>query len=54
MWRMVGVPNGMAVKVGGLGEVFVLRSLFTIIALLAVFALFAPGALSHLELWADG
>jgi len=54
MWRMVGVPNGIAVKVGGLGEVVVLRSLFTVVALIAMFALFAPTALAHLELWASG
>jgi hypothetical protein len=40
--------------VGGPGEVFVLRTLFTIVSLIAVFALFAPHALARLELWADG
>jgi membrane-bound metal-dependent hydrolase YbcI (DUF457 family) len=42
MWRMVGVPDGMAVRVGGPGEVFVLRTLFAVVALMAIGALFAP------------
>jgi membrane-bound metal-dependent hydrolase YbcI (DUF457 family) len=56
MWRMVGVPNGVAVKVGGTGEVLVLRTLFMVVALLAVFGLFAPHLLHRLDLdvWADG
>jgi membrane-bound metal-dependent hydrolase YbcI (DUF457 family) len=49
MWRMIGVPNGIAVKVGGPGEVFVLRTLFTIIALLAVFGLFYPSVLHRFD-----
>jgi membrane-bound metal-dependent hydrolase YbcI (DUF457 family) len=56
MWRMVGVPNGMAVRVGGRGEVLVLRSLFTLIAVLSVCGMFAPHLLQRLDLdaWADG
>jgi membrane-bound metal-dependent hydrolase YbcI (DUF457 family) len=50
MWRMVGIPNPIAVKVGGTGEVVVLRTLFTVVALLAVFALFYPGVLRHLDI----
>ncbi|MDT5043475.1 MAG: hypothetical protein QOE51_4460 [Actinoplanes sp.] len=42
MWKMVGIPNSIAVKVGGPGEVIVLRVLFTIVALLAVFGLIYP------------
>jgi membrane-bound metal-dependent hydrolase YbcI (DUF457 family) len=49
MWRMIGVPNGIAVKVGGPGEVFVLRTLFTIIAVLAVFGLFYPSVLHRFD-----
>jgi len=49
MWRMIGVPDGIAVKVGGPGEVFVLRTLFTIIALLAVFGLFYPSVLHRFD-----
>ena len=56
MWRMIGVPNGIAVRVGGPGEVVVLRTLFTLISLIAVFGLFAPHVLQRLDLdaWADG
>ena len=49
MWRMVGIPNGIAVKVGGRGEVLVLRTLFTIIALLAIFGLAYPSVLQRFE-----
>jgi membrane-bound metal-dependent hydrolase YbcI (DUF457 family) len=49
MWRMVGVPDGIAVKVGGPGEVFGLRTLFAIIALMAIGALFAPGLVHRFE-----
>jgi membrane-bound metal-dependent hydrolase YbcI (DUF457 family) len=52
MWRMVGVPNGIAVRVGGPGEVFVLRTLFAIIALVAIGALFAPNLLHRFSLGA--
>jgi hypothetical protein len=56
MWRMVGVPDGIAVKVGDPGEVVVLRTLFTIIALVAIGALFAPTVVHRLDLdvWAGG
>nr|BFE74999.1 hypothetical protein GCM10020092_083000 [Actinoplanes digitatis] len=56
MWRMVGIPNGMAVKVGGKGEVLVLRTVFTLVALLSIFGMFAPHLLNQLDLdtWADG
>ncbi|GAA0804442.1 metal-dependent hydrolase [Spirilliplanes yamanashiensis] len=35
MWRMIAVPSGMAVKVGGTVEVVVLRGAFTVISVLA-------------------
>ena len=55
MWRMVGVPNGMAVRVGGKTETVVLRTVFTVIALLSIAAMFAPGLLHRFEpdAWAD-
>lgn len=55
MWRMVSVPDNLAVRVGGKIETIVLRGAFTIVALLAIAAMFAPGLLNHLELdtWAD-
>ncbi|WP_433378196.1 metal-dependent hydrolase [Actinoplanes sp. CA-142083] len=54
MWRMVGVPNGIAVRVGGKTETIVLRTAFTVVALLAIAAMFAPGLLHRFELdaWA--
>ena len=54
MWRMIGVPNGIAVKVGGKVETIVLRSAFTVIALLAIAGMFAPNLLQQFELdtWA--
>jgi membrane-bound metal-dependent hydrolase YbcI (DUF457 family) len=56
MWRMIGVPDGVAVKAGGPAEVFVLRMLFTIVSLLAAFGMFGPQLLPHLDLdvWAGG
>jgi membrane-bound metal-dependent hydrolase YbcI (DUF457 family) len=56
MWRMIGVPNGVAIKVGGKGEVLVLRTVFTVIAVLSVVGMFAPHVLDRLDLdvWADG
>jgi len=53
---MVGIPNGLAVRVRGTMEVFVLRTAFTLVSLLAIVAMFAPGLLHRLEpdLWADG
>jgi len=56
MWRMVGIPNGLAVRVRGTMEGFVLRTAFTLVSLLAIAAMFAPGLLHRLEpdLWADG
>ncbi|MFF5292160.1 metal-dependent hydrolase [Paractinoplanes globisporus] len=55
MWRMVGVPNGIAVKVGGKMETIVLRTAFTVVALLAIAAMFAPNLLHRIDLnaWAD-
>jgi hypothetical protein len=51
---MIGVPNGVAVKVGGKVETVVLRTAFTLIALLAVAGMFAPNLLQQFELdaWA--
>jgi membrane-bound metal-dependent hydrolase YbcI (DUF457 family) len=55
MWRMIGVPNGLAVRVGGKTETIVLRTAFTLVALLAIAAMFAPGLLHRFEFdaWAD-
>ena len=55
MWRMIGIPNSMAVKVGGKVEVVVLRTTFTLISLLSIAGLFVPGVLERLNLdaWAS-
>jgi membrane-bound metal-dependent hydrolase YbcI (DUF457 family) len=56
MWRMIGIPNRIAVKVGGKVETVVLRTAFTIIAVLAVAGIFAPQLLHRFapQLWAKG
>ena len=56
MWRMIGIPDPMAVRVGGRTEVFVLRALFGLVSILALPAMFAPGVLHRLSpaVWADG
>lgn len=50
LWRMVGVPNGMAIRVGGKVETVVLRTAFIVISLIAVAGIFAPGLLQRFEL----
>lgn len=42
MWRMVGIPNAIALKVGGKVEVVLLRGTFTVVSLLAAGALLLP------------
>jgi membrane-bound metal-dependent hydrolase YbcI (DUF457 family) len=50
MWLMVGVPNKMAVKVGGKVEVVVLRTVFTVVSLLAAAGLAAPSVLRRFNI----
>lgn len=45
MWRMVGVPDPLALTVGGRVETLVLRSAFTLVSLAAVAGLAAPALL---------
>lgn len=45
MWRMIGVPNAIAVEVGGRVETIVLRTAFTVIAVLAGAGLVGPAVL---------
>ncbi len=52
MWRMIGIPNIMAVKVGGKVETVVLRTAFTLVSLLSIAALFAPRILHRIDLGA--
>jgi membrane-bound metal-dependent hydrolase YbcI (DUF457 family) len=49
MWRMIGVPNSLAVKVGGTVEVVVLRTAFSIVSVLAALGLMAPAVLSRFD-----
>jgi membrane-bound metal-dependent hydrolase YbcI (DUF457 family) len=49
MWRMIGVPDGLAVRVGGRMETLVLRTAFTLIALVSIAAMFFPGVLHRFE-----
>ena len=50
MWRMIGVPDSIAVKVGGTVEVVVLRTLFTVVSVLAAVGLVAPTVLQRFNL----
>ncbi|AGL15819.1 metal-dependent hydrolase [Actinoplanes sp. N902-109] len=50
MWRMIGIPNRIAVQVGGKTETVVLRTIFTVIAILAVAGMFAPHVLHQFNL----
>ncbi len=49
MWRMIGVPNAIALKVGGRMET-VLRGAFAIVSVLAALALAAPTILHQFEI----
>ncbi|WIM98306.1 metal-dependent hydrolase [Actinoplanes oblitus] len=55
MWRMVGIPNQFAVKVGGKTETVVLTTAFTVISLVSLLGLFAPAVLErfNLDVWAS-
>jgi membrane-bound metal-dependent hydrolase YbcI (DUF457 family) len=50
MWRMIGIPNAIAVKVGGKVEVLVLRGVFTIISILSAAGLAAPSLLHRFNI----
>jgi membrane-bound metal-dependent hydrolase YbcI (DUF457 family) len=50
MWRMIGVPDSMAVEVGGRVEVLVLRGVFTVVSVLAVLGLLAPSVLRRFDI----
>ncbi|GLY07430.1 membrane protein [Actinoplanes sp. NBRC 101535] len=55
MWMMFGIPNSMAVKVGGKVEVVILRGVFTFVALISIAGLFVPSLLQrfNLDIWAS-
>ena len=50
MWRMIGIPNKYAVKVGGKVEVLVLRSVFTALSVLSAAGLLAPSVLRRFDI----
>ncbi|SDZ12319.1 LexA-binding, inner membrane-associated putative hydrolase [Micromonospora pattaloongensis] len=50
MWKMVGIPNQLAVKVGGTVETVVLRGAFTVISLLSAAGLLAPSVLRRFNI----
>jgi membrane-bound metal-dependent hydrolase YbcI (DUF457 family) len=50
MWRMIGVPNAMAVRVGGTVEVVVLRTVFGVLSILAALGLIAPTVLRRFDI----
>jgi membrane-bound metal-dependent hydrolase YbcI (DUF457 family) len=45
MWRNIGVPDAVAVRVGGKVEIFVLRTLFFLVSSASGLALLAPALL---------
>jgi membrane-bound metal-dependent hydrolase YbcI (DUF457 family) len=50
MWRMIGIPNAIAVEVGGTVEVVILRVAFTIVAILSAAGLAAPSLLRRFKI----
>ncbi len=48
-WRMIGVPDALAVRAGGKVEVLLLRGAFTLVALLAAARLLAPSWLRDVD-----
>jgi membrane-bound metal-dependent hydrolase YbcI (DUF457 family) len=50
VWRNIGVPDAIAVEVGGTVEVLVLRAAFTVVAVLAALALTVPAARARYNL----
>ena len=50
LWRTIGVPDAVAVKVGGKVEVLVLRTLFTAIAVISGFSLLGPALLRRFDI----
>jgi membrane-bound metal-dependent hydrolase YbcI (DUF457 family) len=50
MWKMVGVPNAIAVSVGGRVERILLRGVFTLVSLAAALGLAAPAILEKFDI----
>lgn len=51
MWHMVGLPDPVAIKAGGTVETVVLRTVFTLLALLAGAAIVTPYVLERVGAW---
>ena len=49
-WRMIGVPSGLAVRVGGTVEVVVLRTAFALVSVLALAGLIGPAMLARFDI----
>jgi len=47
-WRMIGLPDRFALKVGGKVEVILLRGVLTVVSVLAALGLLAPALTRHL------
>jgi membrane-bound metal-dependent hydrolase YbcI (DUF457 family) len=45
MWRMFGLPGGLAVRAGGAVEVYLFRGAFMVVSLLSLWGLLAPSVL---------
>ncbi|MEV4760916.1 metal-dependent hydrolase [Micromonospora sp. NPDC049559] len=50
MWRMIGIPNKIAVEVGGKVETKILRTAFTIVSLLAVLGMAGTAVLRRFNI----
>jgi membrane-bound metal-dependent hydrolase YbcI (DUF457 family) len=50
MWRCVGLPDSLSVKVGGRVEVYLLRTTFWLVSLLAAVGLLAPTVLDRFNI----
>ena len=50
MWRMIGVPNAVAVSVGGKVETILLRGFFAIVCLAATALLVGPAILEKFDI----
>jgi membrane-bound metal-dependent hydrolase YbcI (DUF457 family) len=49
LWRMIGVPNGLSLAVGGRVETVLVRGTFTLVSLAAALGLAAPALLERLR-----
>jgi hypothetical protein len=50
MWRMIGVPNALAVSVGGKVETVLLRGAFAIVSIAAAVGLVGPTILEKFDI----